>query len=511
MVGTQRMRMALYAPAVCWLLLLALGTVSAAGRTRGGRQGSRQRSSVTSDQTVPRILPPDAGFITNDLGHCNDTSLRACGQDTDCNSGVTCQVPSYAARIPHAGDDPILVAHIDSGIDCDHPDLAGRCWRNMPECSGVPGVDDDNNGYVDDCEGWDFIDNDNDPREVSEDCNSGSINGHGLATASVYGAVSGNGAYIAGLAADADIRILNLRAVGCGNAGSIVGLTDAIRYASAMGADIVNGSLLISKAWDDGQPDSCHEEQPAVGPCATLCNAIEDLDGLYIGSSGQFQPRNLDLLPAYPPACRRPNQLTIGGIDAGGNYFTHWGAGTVQMAVKAENVKALAHFSGNCTYCDSDGFLLDATGSSFAAPQVTALAASLLSRDRTLPATALRDVLLAHAAEGAIADGSLVEEGRIFVGFDEAVASLTVPTMGLTTVPLSDPTVRTFLDGFSAVDNLDGSVAVSHDGPAMLLPGTNVIGFTAVDNAGNTGSARAIIIVVPQVFSDGSPVPEWAP
>lgn len=50
----------------------------------------------------------------------------------------------------------VIVAIIDSGTDIEHEDLAGRIWVNEDE---IPGnnKDDDNNGYVDDIHGWNFI------------------------------------------------------------------------------------------------------------------------------------------------------------------------------------------------------------------------------------------------------------------------------------------------------------------------------------------------------------------
>jgi subtilisin family serine protease len=52
--------------------------------------------------------------------------------------------------------DTVIVAIIDSGVEIDHPDLAGVLWTNRGEVAGN-GRDDDNNGYVDDVHGWDFL------------------------------------------------------------------------------------------------------------------------------------------------------------------------------------------------------------------------------------------------------------------------------------------------------------------------------------------------------------------
>ena len=58
-----------------------------------------------------------------------------------------------AGRTPR---DTVVVAVIDSGIDIEHEDLAAVAWQNHDETPGN-GVDDDQNGYVDDVHGWNFI------------------------------------------------------------------------------------------------------------------------------------------------------------------------------------------------------------------------------------------------------------------------------------------------------------------------------------------------------------------
>jgi cell wall-associated protease len=55
--------------------------------------------------------------------------------------------------------DTVIVAIIDSGFDIDHPDLKYHIWKNYTELFGSPGIDDDNNGYIDDFYGWNFLGN----------------------------------------------------------------------------------------------------------------------------------------------------------------------------------------------------------------------------------------------------------------------------------------------------------------------------------------------------------------
>lgn len=52
----------------------------------------------------------------------------------------------------------VVVAVIDSGVDIEHEDLKGKIWVNADEIPNN-GIDDDNNGYIDDVHGWNFLGN----------------------------------------------------------------------------------------------------------------------------------------------------------------------------------------------------------------------------------------------------------------------------------------------------------------------------------------------------------------
>lgn len=63
---------------------------------------------------------------------------------------------AYDEIIKNKKGSTVIVAVIDSGIDIDHEDLQGSIWTNTKEIPGN-GIDDDNNGYVDDIHGWNFL------------------------------------------------------------------------------------------------------------------------------------------------------------------------------------------------------------------------------------------------------------------------------------------------------------------------------------------------------------------
>jgi subtilisin family serine protease len=156
------------------------------------------------------------------------------------------------------GDTNIVICILDSGVDWHHPDLGGdhpdkvtgAIWTNWLEYQGLPGVDDDGNGKIDDMRGWDFVnlnapipnypdqdveDEDNDPMDYES---------HGTNAAGCASAITNNGIGIAGTAAGCKIM-----AVRCGwltNDGQGVVRMDfaasGMAYAAANGANIINCS-----------------------------------------------------------------------------------------------------------------------------------------------------------------------------------------------------------------------------------------------------------------------------
>lgn len=63
---------------------------------------------------------------------------------------------AYKEFIKNKKGTPIIVGVVDSGLDIDHEDLKGKIWTNKKEIAGN-GKDDDNNGFIDDVHGWNFL------------------------------------------------------------------------------------------------------------------------------------------------------------------------------------------------------------------------------------------------------------------------------------------------------------------------------------------------------------------
>ena len=129
----------------------------------------------------------------------------------------------------------LTIAVIDTGIDLNHQDLRDRVWTNTGERCGN-GIDDDNNGFIDDCNGWDFGGGDNDPNPEAGTRSEA----HGTHVAGLAGA-SRNGLGTVGIAPD--VNLMALKAAYPSGDLSLSAVVAAIDYAVANGADIINLSL----------------------------------------------------------------------------------------------------------------------------------------------------------------------------------------------------------------------------------------------------------------------------
>lgn len=185
------------------------------------------------------ITPADADF--SDPGLTSQWHYQ--------NTGQTGGTPEADIHLPDAwsvttGSDNVIVAVIDGGLEPTHPDLAGAMWVNTAEANGLPSVDDDQNGYVDDVHGYGFGDNRGDFY----------AHFHGVHVGGTVGAVSNNSIGVAGVAGgsgQADgVRLMSCAVFGRDAQG---GFLPAFVYA----AD--NGAVIAQNSWGGGGPSRALE------------------------------------------------------------------------------------------------------------------------------------------------------------------------------------------------------------------------------------------------------------
>ena len=198
----------------------------------------------------------DAGPQGNKAGKCyhEKTSDAACseGWESDSYDFYALEVvdPFYASqkptydliRLPRAWEaasldllKDVVVNVVDSGIDLTHEDLKGAIWKNPGEICGN-GVDDDNNGWVDDCHGYNFAD-DTGTDLIGEKGKWPAEGFHGTFCAGQIAADTNNGEGIASVAGGA--KIMTSVIFGRNSQG---GHAKAIIYGTENGAQISSNS-----------------------------------------------------------------------------------------------------------------------------------------------------------------------------------------------------------------------------------------------------------------------------
>lgn len=213
-----------------------------------------------------------------------------------------------------------FVAVFDSGFAKDHSELIGRNAYRNGESAGIAGFDDDNNGYIDDINGWDFIDNDNDPYDFK---------GHGTQVAGIIAAVK-DGKGIQGITDDTFIYPLRvLDRDGRGNTADIV---EALEYVyQNPGVRIINISL------GGGSFDPLLAEQFKMFE--------KDDKVLIVAAAGNGGPDgkgdNNDWFPYYPSTYNSSSIISVASIDQKGNLssFSNYGSSTVDIAAPGESIR----------------------------------------------------------------------------------------------------------------------------------------------------------------------------
>jgi len=166
--------------------------------------------------------------LLKDQWHYNNTGQTGFVDGADINL--------FEAWQTTTGSREIIVSIHDQGVDVKHPDLAANIWNNQAELTGIDGVDDDGNGYIDDIHGWNF------------DRNSGSIDAefHGTHVAGTIAAVNNNGIGVAGVAGGSGnndgVRIMSLQSLGGGR------IENTFIYAAN------NGSVISQNSWGYNEP-----------------------------------------------------------------------------------------------------------------------------------------------------------------------------------------------------------------------------------------------------------------
>ena len=236
----------------------------------------------------------------------------------------------------------VVVAVVDTGVDYTHPDLAANMWTNPGEIPN-DGIDNDNNGYIDDVYGADTVNKDGDPMDDF---------GHGTHCSGTIGAVGDNGIGVVGV--NWNVKIMALKFLDANGSGDSADAITAFEYGAAKGADI------FSNSWGGGGDDL------ALDDCMAAINK------LFVFAAGNWS-ENTDYSRNYPSSVPLPNILAVGASTRSEEVavFSNYGQKTVDVFAPGDEILSTVPNNGYEVH----------GGTSMATPHVAGVAALLLSQN----------------------------------------------------------------------------------------------------------------------------------
>ncbi len=378
-----------------------------------------------------------------------------------------------------SGNSNITVAVIDNAVDITHPDLSPNLWVNPGEIAGN-NIDDDNNGYIDDINGWDAADNDNNPNPPTNGMS------HGTHCAGIVGARTNNGVGIAAIG-------FNVKLIGVKcqlNSGSNTGIANGyggIIYAAKVRARV------ISCSW--GGSGSSAAEQSVI-------NYAWNRGCIVIAAAGNSGVSTV----FYPAGYSNVYAVASTGTTDVKSGFSNYGS-WIDISAPGENI--LSTLPSN-TYGNQ-------SGTSMATPLVAGLAGLMLSKNPLMTQAAVLNCI-SSTAVNIYSVNTATLAGSLGAGRIDAFAAMNCANATLGNAPVANfyTLTRNVCPGF-AVQFLDstlyafnpttytwnfqgGTPAVSNaTNPSVTWasPGTYSVSLTASNaNGSNAISKTGYITVV---------------
>jgi subtilisin family serine protease len=300
-------------------------------------EGRSVEEAVRALERRPEVQYAQPNFKYHPSGYADEPRFgELWGLNNSGQNGGTSDVDinGLEASAVTQGDQNLVVAVIDDGVDFTHPDLKDRAWKNLGESGSgkeTNGVDDDANGYIDDVNGWDFYYGDKTVHDPGQDYHGTHVSG------TIAASVNGQG--VVGVAPNVEIMALKFL-------GPEGGWTDdaieAIQYAKAEGAKISNNS------WGGGPYDQA------------LYDAINNSGSLFVAAAGNDYGNNNDAYPSYPASYDLPNILSVAAVDNQGNLASFSNYGPTSVDISAPGVGILSSVPG----IPDDAAALSSIGSS---------------------------------------------------------------------------------------------------------------------------------------------------
>ena len=367
----------------------------------------------------------------------------------------------------------VVVAVVDTGVDINHPDLAGNVWTNPGEIADN-GIDDDGNGFVDDVHGWSVLSNSNQVDDYI---------GHGTHVAGTIAAQDNNGIGVVGVAPDAKIMPVQVFSF----SSDAFTLSQGLLYAVHNGADVINNSWEV-----------CSGYCPSVAVVEDAVRTAHAAGAVVVFAAGNEganirdrSPQNLPetiVVSATTPSDQRAEFSNFGLIDvaAPGSGEPN-DAGVVEPAYGMLSLKAASCFEP--WICNPDRLVGDQyvrlSGTSMAAPHVAGEAALILAQHPSYSPEQVRQVLRRTSVD---ANGNGYDADLGYGRVDAAAISTEpTPLEALIQAPLVVQTAQLSVPGKANGAQFERYVLEYGPGSAPTT-WTTITSSTSPVNAGNLGT-----------------------
>jgi len=278
------------------------------------------------------------------------------------------------------GDDDVVIAVLDSGVDYNHQDLANNIWTRP---NNVPEYVDDAAGTVQDLHGYNAIDNNADPMDD---------NGHGTHCAGIIGAEGGNDIGITGV--NWKVRIMPLKFMNAGGFGTTKDAIEAINYVIDRRNKGVN-VRVISASWGSTNKSRALEE---------VIKKAYEAGILFVAAAGNASTDN-DKRPHYPSSFNVGNVISVAALDRNDQLAPFSNYGVKSVAIAAPGVDILSTWLGD-EYEEK-------SGTSMATPVISGVAGLIVANEPRISVDDLRKRIVTSVDKIDALKGKVTSGGRI--------------------------------------------------------------------------------------------------
>jgi hypothetical protein len=415
-------------------------------------------------------------------------------------------ISSFGSWSQSTGSKNVVVAVIDSGTDLTHQDLKDNLWINPFEIAG-DGIDNENNGYIDDIYGWNFSNNTSNVQDNY---------GHGTHVAGIIGAVGDNSLGIAGV--NWKVSIMSLKFMDDRGIGDTGGAIRAMEYALMM-KNVYGVNVVVANAsWGGG-----------TGFSNMLYGEIQKLNdsGIVLTVAAGNNGSNNDITLRYPSCYDIDNIISVGALGydkvnlAG---FSNYGSTTVDLAAPGSMIYSTLPWN-------SYGYL---SGTSMAAPFVTG-AVALLNSIQPLSVAEVKSVIFGAVDKLPELFGKVATGGKLnieaavdsllgipYVHNQAPIGGINYQTLKIVSGWVKDPdgtnplNLQLWIDDTLVTSKISGSDGTFIFNLGGLVVGDHVINIKAMDSQSGSWSTIATtkVVIPPPVVRVGllttSRIAGWA-